>query len=86
MGAQQANAFKTMPPIRKNCEEFYTKKEKNGFSDRNQDWDKQAFFFLWGNLSHQNWSQEMFMMVVFWVIAHNNSTCEKGISSEIRTN
>ena len=42
--------------IGKKCEEFYSEKEKNGFSDRNHDWDKHAFFFHWGNLSHQKWS------------------------------
>ena len=31
---------------RKNCEEFYSKKEKNRFSVRKQDWDKRAFFFV----------------------------------------
>ena len=36
-GSQQANALKTLPPIRKNCREFYSKKERNRISDRNQD-------------------------------------------------
>ena len=54
-GAHQSNAFKTVPPIVKNCQEFYSKKEKNRFSERNQDWDKHAFFFLRGNLHHQSW-------------------------------
>ena len=58
-GSQQATALKTGPPIRKNWEEFYSKKEKNRLSHRNQDWNKHAFFFLWGNLSHQSWSQEI---------------------------
>ena len=47
-GSQQAHALKTVPPIRKNYEEFYNKKEKSRFADRNQGWDKGAFFFLWG--------------------------------------
>ena len=36
---QQANALKTVPPppIETNCREFYSKKEKNRFSDWNQD-------------------------------------------------
>lgn len=50
---QQANALKTVPSIGKKYEDFYSKKEKNRFSDRNQDGDRHAFFFLWGNLSHQ---------------------------------
>ena len=58
-GSQQANVLKTGPPIGKNCEEFYRQKEKNRFSDSNQDWDKHAFSFLWGDLSHQSWSQEI---------------------------
>ena len=58
-GPQQAYAFKTVPPIGKNCEEFYSRKEKNRFSDRNQHWDKHAFVFLCGSLSHQSWSQEI---------------------------
>lgn len=45
--SQQASALKTAPPTGKNFEEFYNKKEKNRFSDRNQNWDKNAFF-LWG--------------------------------------
>ena len=50
-GSQQTDAFKTVPtqpPFRKNCKGFYSKKEKKRFSDRNQDWDKYAFFFLLG--------------------------------------
>ena len=31
---QQTNALKTVPLIGKNCEEFYSKKEKNRFSDK----------------------------------------------------
>ena len=52
---QQANALKTVSSNGKNCEEFYSKKEKNRFLDRN----KHAFFFLWGNFSLQNWSKEI---------------------------
>ena len=48
-GSQQANALKTVPPLGKNCK-FNSKMEKNRFSDGNQDWDKHAFFFLWGIL------------------------------------
>ena len=48
--SQQANALKTVPLFRKNRKEFYSKREKNRFSDRNQDWNKHAFFFLWGIL------------------------------------
>ena len=54
--------LKTVSAIGKNCQEFYSKKEKKKhtrFSDRNQDWDKPSFFFVWGNLRHQNWSQEI---------------------------
>ena len=58
-GSGQADALKTMPPMAKDREGFYGKKEKDRFSDRNQDWDKHAFFFLWGRLSHQSWSREV---------------------------
>ena len=42
-GSRQANALKTVAPIGKNFQEIYTKKEKDRFSDRNQDRDKRAF-------------------------------------------
>ena len=59
-GSQRANASKGCAPrLRKNCMEFYSKTEKNRVSDRSQGGDKYAFFFLWGNLSHQSWSQEI---------------------------
>ena len=58
VGPQQTNVLKTVPLIGKNCEEFYSKREKNRFSDGSQDWDKHAFF-LWGHLNHQSWSQEI---------------------------
>ena len=48
--AQKADALKSVPSTGKKCEEFYSEKEKNMFSNRNQDWDKHTFFFLWGNL------------------------------------
>ena len=53
-----------MPSIAKNCVEFYSKKEKNRFLGRNQDWGKRAFFFLGGILGieaelkrclHESW-------------------------------
>ena len=58
-GPQQANALKTVPPAGKNLGEFYSKKEQNRFSERSQDADKDACFFLWGHLSRQRWSQEI---------------------------
>ena len=72
--SQQANALKIVPPTGKNCAKFYSKKEKSGFSDRNQYWDKHALFFLWGILvikasKLQSGDLGMIMMVVFWVIA-----------------
>ena len=42
-GSQQANALKTVPPIRKNFKALYGKR-KTGFQIGNQDWDKHAFF------------------------------------------
>ena len=66
-GSQQTKALKTVPsPIGKNYEEFYSKKEKNRFSERNQGWDKHAFFFLWGNVSHQSWSQNILAWLWWW--------------------
>ena len=57
-GPQQAKCLKDcarLPPaLRKNGKEFYSKMEKNRFSERNQDRDKHAFFVLWRNLSHQS--------------------------------
>ena len=47
---QQANALKTVPSIGKNCREFFSKKEKNRFSYKNQDWGRHAFFFIGGIL------------------------------------
>ena len=49
-GSQQANALKIVPPIGKNCEEFYSEKEKNGFPDRNQGEGRHTFIFLSGSL------------------------------------
>ena len=59
-GPQQANAGKTVPPtpLGKNCKEFYSTKEKNRFSYRNQEWDKRAFSLFGGNLRRQSWSPE----------------------------
>ena len=57
-GSQQARALKTMPPLRKSCEEFYNKKGEKQVSR----WESglgQNAFFLWQNLSHQIWSQEI---------------------------
>ena len=45
-GSQQDNALKTVPPLRKNCKEFYSKKEKNRFLDENQDWDRDILLSL----------------------------------------
>ena len=44
-GSQQAHALKTELTVGKNFE-FYSKKEKNRFSDRNKDWDKRVFFIF----------------------------------------
>ena len=74
-GSQQAHALKTVPPpraIRNNSESFYSKKEKNRFSDRNLDWDKHAFFFLLGEAQSsklESGALGMTMMVVFWGMA-----------------
>ena len=58
---EQANTLKIVPSTGKNYGSFIVKKkkkrERNSFSDRNQDWDKHEYFFLWGNLSHQSWTQ-----------------------------
>ena len=43
-GSEQTNALKTVSPLRKNCKEFDSKKEKSRFLDRNEDWDKPSFF------------------------------------------
>lgn len=53
-GHSRLQALKTVPPIGKNCGEFYGKREKTRFSDRHQDGREHAFFCLWGNLSHQS--------------------------------
>ena len=42
---------KTVPPLERIVRSFIVKRRKT-FSDRNQDWDEHAFFFLWGDLSH----------------------------------
>ena len=59
-GSQQDNVLKTVPPtpLERIARRFIVKRRKNRFSERNQDWDRYAFFFLWGQLSHQSWSQE----------------------------
>ena len=51
---QQTKALKTAPSIGQNCGEFYSQKEKNRFSDRNQERGEHTFFFLWGNFRHQS--------------------------------
>ena len=57
-GHSKANDLKTAPSIGKNCGSFINEKEEKGFSDRNQDQSKHAFF-LWGDLSHQSKHQEI---------------------------
>ena len=47
-GSHSSNVLKTVPSIGKKSREFYSKKEKNMFSDRNQDWGRHALFFLGG--------------------------------------
>ena len=53
------SGLKTVPLLGKNCREFYGPKGENRVSDKNQEWDKGAFFFLWGILSQRSWRQEI---------------------------
>ena len=86
---QQANAFKSMSSTGKNFGEFYSKKEKNRISDKNHDWDKHAFFFLCGNLSHQSWCQEISAESRCWssgLLPRITVLAKRAYWSEIRTN
>ena len=48
-GSQQANALKTVPPLERIVRSFIVKRRTH-FQIGSQDWDKHAFFFLWGVL------------------------------------
>ena len=60
---------KTVPSFGKNFREFYRKKEKNRFSDRNQDWGRHAFFGGILVIKADLRDLGSIMMVVSWVIA-----------------
>ena len=77
-GSQQANALKTVPSLRIS-RSFIVKRRKTGVQIGIRIGTNKHSSFFGGNLSRQSWSQEMFMLAVFWVIASSNSTCEKGI-------
>ena len=70
-GSHSSNVLKTVPSTGKKIREFYSKKEKNMFSDRNQDWGKCAFFLLWGEFDQRDdaRSSRVIMLGVFWVTA-----------------
>ena len=71
-GSEQTNDLKTVPPpnpLGRIAGSFIVKRRKMGFWVRIRVGRKDTLFFLSGTLRHQSWSQEMIMMVVFWVIA-----------------
>ena len=58
-GSQKTNALKTVLPTLRIARSFIVKRRKTGFQRGIRDWGKHAFFFLWGNLGHRSWSQEI---------------------------
>ena len=64
---QQAHALKTEPSFGEEfLGGFLVQKEKNRVSEKNQGWGKHAFFFLWGDLSHRSWCQEISVWFWWW--------------------
>ena len=82
--SQQANALKTVlptPPLERIARSFIVKRRKRGFQIGIRIGANVPSSFFGGSSSSKLESGElgMIMMVVYWVFAQNNSTCEQGI-------